>query len=276
MAGKRNRTVNARVDTRANALATQIARLLARLAKEELARALRDPERYAGIAKADESDWFAEELRVLLLRYGLRAAGDAAKGSAGRQLVPESLIRDAIAGKPVNIKWFETLATTAKDRASSSAQAAREEARASVKRILVEANAEEIKPGAAEVARRIRTAMRGPGVEHIPRVHAEGAGEAYVFSFEHAMTIARTEMVQAENTGIVAGYAESGVERIEWQAYRDGRSGSRHHERMDGKVIDVGDYFTLPSGAQLRYPGDPAGPIGETINCRCTVGAVVI
>jgi hypothetical protein len=32
--------------------------------------------------------------------------------------------------------------------------------------------------------------------------------------------------------------------------------------------------FTV-GGASLMYPGDPAGPAEEVINCRCCVGFIV-
>ncbi len=96
----------------------------------------------------------------------------------------------------------------------------------------------------------------------------------YAFSPERAALIARTETSIAENAGIFAGYEASGVEEIEWLAFRDGRSGDRHHERMHGKRVKLGDYFILPSGAQMMFPGDSDGPIGDLANCRCTSRAV--
>jgi hypothetical protein len=241
--------------------------------------ALDNPRRYAGITKAakaaDKADKHVEELSRLLLLYGLSMAGDAAKRTAGRTVLPAAAMRDALAGKHVNIQWFEAISSSASDRAESILESTKEAARSSVKRILIEAQDEEVQPSVSEVARRIYTAMKGPDVERDPQVHATQGETSLVFSFEHAMMIARTELVQAENTGIMAGYSATGVKRIEWLAYTDGRSGDRHHERMDGVIIDVGGEFELPSGAKLRYPGDPAGPIGETVNCRCTVGAVI-
>jgi hypothetical protein len=249
--------------------------MLGRLAQTELRLALANPRRYAGIAKANKVDKHVEELSRLLLIYGLRMAGDAASRTAGRTVLPATAMRDALAGKDVNIQWFEAISSGAGERAKSILESTKEAARRSVKRILLEAQDEVVQPSTAEVARRIRTAMRGPDVEREPREHATQGKTSLVFGFEHAMTIARTELAQAENTGIMAGYEASGVKRVEWQAYTDGRSGSRHHERMDGVIIEVGDVFRLPSGAKLRYPGDPLGPISETVNCRCTVGAVV-
>ncbi len=88
------------------------------------------------------------------------------------------------------------------------------------------------------------------------------------------MLIARTEMAQAENTGIVEGYKASGVKRLVWLAYKDGRSGDREHDEMHRVETPVGVPFELPDGTRMRYPGDPAAPIKHTANCRCSVGSV--
>jgi hypothetical protein len=91
-----------------------------------------------------------------------------------------------------------------------------------------------------------------------------------------AETIARTETTRVvgqarqealqqtlEDTGIDAEL----VERV-WRSTRDNRV--RHtHRLMDGQAVGMEERFTSPSGARLRYPGDPEAPGSETIMCRC-------
>jgi len=209
------------------------------------------------------------ELRDLILAFGLRQTIDAANRSGaeivGARVVPPGLYADAVAGKPVKIKYFQRYIDGIEVRTRSIMTETRDLIRDEVKRIMADAQSEDPRPSAGEIARRIRTTIMAPD----PR------NRAYVFSPERAAVIARTELGQAENTGTFGGYQLTGVKRIEWLAVTaDRKSGERRHWEMDGVQINIGDKFVLPSGAQLRYPGDPSGPISETVQCRCTMKPV--
>lgn len=237
---------NRRIDARAKPLAGALARWLERysrlIVERELSRQLR---------KDRDEDRFRDELERLLRLFGLRTMQDAAGGVvAGDVAIPAELVTEFLATKTVQVTGI--MAET------------RESVRAGIKQLIDEALREEKKPSAGEIARRIRSSYFGP----------EDA-RPFAVSSERAALIARTELVQAENGGIVAGYTATGVQEIEWVAYTDGRSGDRHHERMDGKRVKLGESFTTPLGNELRYPGDPLGPIKETANCRCTVAPVL-
>jgi len=157
--------------------------------------------------------------------------------------------------------------------------------RNSIRELITSAFGESRTPSSGEIARRIRNQFHGsgfvPGVdsdfEAAPilgsRVSKTPTGTLYAFSSERAQLIARTEMVQAQNTGTMAGYVATGVERIRWLSYRDGRSG-RGHDEMYRKTTPVGTPFILPDGTPMRYPGDPRAPIKHTANCRCTIAPV--
>jgi uncharacterized protein with gpF-like domain len=59
--------------------------------------------------------------------------------------------------------------------------------------------------------------------------------------------------------------------RKKWQATADGRTRETHlvaHMRYKDDPIPIDEPFQVGS-ALLMYPTDPAGPPGETINCRC-------
>lgn len=93
-----------------------------------------------------------------------------------------------------------------------------------------------------------------------------------------ADTIARTEslrvMSQARQEALEQAVEDVGADRSQvrrtWRASRDKRTRDTHRE-MDGQEVGIDEPFESPSGAFLRYPGDPRAPAGETINCRCVV-----
>lgn len=94
-----------------------------------------------------------------------------------------------------------------------------------------------------------------------------------------ARVIARTESHGARNVAAVATlqrfeaqYAKPGIMRKQWQATEDERT--RHtHDEADGQTVAFADPFIV-GGFSLAFPGDPAGPPQEVINCRCTTYAV--
>ena len=86
-----------------------------------------------------------------------------------------------------------------------------------------------------------------------------------------AKRIARTEIHNSHNQGVMRIYNEVGVEYTQWIAANDDRVRESHAE-IDGEIIRVGD--TYSNG--LKYPGDTSGDIEEWINCRCSNAPFVI
>lgn len=91
-----------------------------------------------------------------------------------------------------------------------------------------------------------------------------------------ATVVARTETLGALNAGRqdsftavadVLGEQEDEFERI-WLATADTRTRPSHQE-ADGQRAPLRGTFTV-GGWQLHRPGDPTGPAGEIIQCRCT------
>lgn len=85
-----------------------------------------------------------------------------------------------------------------------------------------------------------------------------------------AMRCARTATTSAENGGRIDSYKRAeamGIDlKKEWIATLDSRT--RHsHRQLDRVSIPLDDGFD--NGC--AFPGDPAGPIFETANCRCTL-----
>lgn len=77
--------------------------------------------------------------------------------------------------------------------------------------------------------------------------------------------IARTEIHNAHNEGIMKSYETLGVEYTQWIAANDDRVRDTHAE-IDGEIIPFGG--TYSNG--LAHPGDTTGDIEEWINCRCS------
>lgn len=191
-----------------------------------------------------------DQLRRLLIGYGVREMRDAAIG-AGREvgeriIIPESFVADAIAGKPIRIKWLEEAVERGDQRAAEMIEGIRDDMRRTVQDFV----GEQREPSMGEVAQRLR--------ERFTEI-----------SDARATLWARTEEAQATNTGIFNGYMMAGVEELEWSRSGTGDPGDRRHDLMDGVRVKIGEMFVTPLGNRLRYPGDPLGPIKETANCSC-------
>jgi phage portal protein BeeE len=97
-------------------------------------------------------------------------------------------------------------------------------------------------------------------------------------SKERAKTIARSESTCAMNAGQDAArqkLADEGVvEGKEWFATFDGHT--RHtHLTANGQRRPVNEDFDV-GGYPAKYPGDPALPASQRINCRCASASVTV
>lgn len=89
-----------------------------------------------------------------------------------------------------------------------------------------------------------------------------------------ARTIARTEIISASNAGSLAGADSTGLNYVkEWVSTFDGKA-RKDHENWDEEKANKGQPFRLLTlegeTVELDFPGDPKGPAGQVINCRCT------
>lgn len=88
--------------------------------------------------------------------------------------------------------------------------------------------------------------------------------------------IGRTEALRALNAGqyeallqaVDSGQIEAAQIRRVWKSARDRRVRDTH-SILDGDSVGLLQPFQSPSGALLRFPGDPAAPAAESIACRC-------
>ncbi|NIU03774.1 MAG: hypothetical protein GWN29_04970 [Gammaproteobacteria bacterium] len=270
-------------------MARQLANLFRQLAVVEARDAVAEVERSQflravmpaeDIKKAPSRRDIERAIRRVLVINGSQAVDSAAKRAAGAEVsISDYEMRAFLRSKEVLLQQIMA--------------GVRRDVRNSV-RDLVSASVQEIpRPSIGELARRIHSSfhgtttatgktrgdtvrdvvpapMRGSRVLPTQRYRLTDGGSLYAFSPERAELIARTEMGQAENTGIVEGYRATGVLGIEWLAYDDGRTGDRRHNEMKGIAVAMGERFVLPDGTPMRYPGDPNAPIKHLANCRCS------
>jgi len=110
--------------------------------------------------------------------------------------------------------------------------------------------------------------------EEIPKI-ATRVREAAGVTEPRARVIARTESHGARNTvnaasvrRVANAFGSADPFRRRWQAAEDERT-RETHRIADGQTVALSEPFIV-GGASLDFPGDPAGPPGEIINCRCT------
>jgi uncharacterized protein with gpF-like domain len=89
------------------------------------------------------------------------------------------------------------------------------------------------------------------------------------FNKTRALTVARTEMNGMVNGGKFLGYSQAGVSHLEWRSAFLTTSRQAHMD-ADGQVVRNGEYFRV-GRSLMKYPSDPNGHAGDTINCYCTI-----
>jgi hypothetical protein len=80
-----------------------------------------------------------------------------------------------------------------------------------------------------------------------------------------ALGSAREEAMRQQIDG---GKIEAQDVKKRWHSAGDNRV--RHtHRVLNGQAVGINELFQSPSGAMLRFPGDPRAPINEISGCRC-------
>ncbi|MGU3496352.1 phage minor head protein [Xanthobacteraceae bacterium A53D] len=91
---------------------------------------------------------------------------------------------------------------------------------------------------------------------------------AEAISRSEALTALHQSQEEGWRQAVAAGQvAEAQIKKI-WHDARDVRV-RETHRGMNGQKVGFRASFVSPSGATLRYPGDPAAPASERVNCRC-------
>lgn len=101
--------------------------------------------------------------------------------------------------------------------------------------------------------------------------------------------IARTESLRSVHAGakeqidqaVESGAVEATDAKSTWNTARDERvrdfstGASTSHQTMHNQTIAFGQKFVSGAGNELLYPGDPAAPGVDTIQCRCRVSTSI-
>lgn len=88
------------------------------------------------------------------------------------------------------------------------------------------------------------------------------------------LTMTRTEAIGALNAGALGAALDTQARTgrrwtKRWLATRDDRTRATHRA-ADGQTVPLAERFEV-GGAHVQFPGDPRGPAGEVINCRCSM-----
>jgi hypothetical protein len=84
-----------------------------------------------------------------------------------------------------------------------------------------------------------------------------------------AILIARTEVLGSMNFASFRVFQIGNVPFKRWLATMDDRVRDTHAE-ANNQLRGVSEAFDI-GGSAMMYPGDPRGPAGEVINCRCYI-----
>jgi hypothetical protein len=88
------------------------------------------------------------------------------------------------------------------------------------------------------------------------------------------MTVVRTEAVAAQNAGQYASFLSvAALDDTKWEKAwlsTEDRRTRPTHAKADQQRVPLKQQFRVGK-ARLLYPGDPSGPPGEVINCRCSL-----
>ena len=124
--------------------------------------------------------------------------------------------------------------------------------------------------------RTVRRLMRDGGSLPADKIDAMVTLYQSRYELYRGEMIARTESLSALNAASHeaaqqavqrAGIDQRDVRRV-WQSAGDGRVRDTHRA-MHGQIVGLNEPFRSPSGATLRFPGDPGAPAEERIHCRC-------
>jgi hypothetical protein len=82
--------------------------------------------------------------------------------------------------------------------------------------------------------------------------------------------LAQMTALATANAAVFAVAVNAGWTKKTWLSKEDDRVRDTH-AALNRTTVPMDAVFVSPSGAKLRFPGDPRAPIAETANCRCII-----
>jgi hypothetical protein len=265
--------------------AARILRDLDRLDRDAVrlaARRTRDLRRRLMADLANVSEWSAARLPLIL--QGVEAALDEWAKTSGADAA-DSVTKAAAMGDELSGR-FEVAATTSRDALFVAVSPENVSALAQATAQEMVAVGVDIKRKVAGELRPVALGLRRPfeAIEAVGRIvpatrrRMPDGRLAAVGPTQRAEVIVRTEINRAFSYASQRRMEKVAANlprkpRKRWLTSIDGRERDSHRA-ADGQERDFDEPFDV-NGAQLMFPGDPAGPPGEVINCRCTSIPVV-
>lgn len=116
--------------------------------------------------------------------------------------------------------------------------------------------------------------VNGTSVQDAMQAAEKMLSDGYPSWASRAETIARTEVVGANNQGSLATWgavaeASGATATKSWLATEDNVTREDHAD-ADGQEVGINEMFDV-GGEAMNGPGDPDADAGQVINCRCTL-----
>lgn len=106
---------------------------------------------------------------------------------------------------------------------------------------------------------------------HVPKTkddNSSGAPSLIPTVSNPPVLLAQMTATAIINAAIFAAADGAGWAKKTWRSQEDARVRDTHRV-LNGTTLPTAATFVSPSGAKLRFPGDPRAPLAEVANCRC-------
>ena len=110
------------------------------------------------------------------------------------------------------------------------------------------------------------------GARDIAKLMSEQTG----YIRRRSLRIARTEVTYAASLGKEQAANESTLPLLKVWVHGGGRTDPRqNHAALHKTKVKKNELFDMGNGKAMKYPGDPMGGAGETVNCTCSIVYIV-
>lgn len=123
-----------------------------------------------------------------------------------------------------------------------------------------------------KVVNQIKKAQeQGESIDEMVKRIKKEVNKSNFYRYE-AMRIARTESLFAMNSAKQLSFENTDLVMMKVWIHGGSSNPRDGHLRMDGVKVAENDYFVMPNGERMKYPGDMSASASQVINCSCTFG----